>query len=80
MINSIVYLFNGIYEDPSGNWHELDRAVIVLVVTTAFALIRHLNLKHFIVKTIVVYITDNGTDLSICVFKRIDSRTSLDSL
>ena len=28
LLNSILYLANGIYEDPSGNWHELDRAMI----------------------------------------------------
>ena len=28
VLNSILYLYNGIYEDPSGNWHEIDRAII----------------------------------------------------
>ena len=27
LLNSVLYLCNGIYEDPSGNWHELDRAI-----------------------------------------------------
>ena len=31
VLNSILYLYNGIYEDPSGNWHEIDRAIIVLI-------------------------------------------------
>ena len=29
MFNSVLYLINGYYEDPSGNWHELDRGIIV---------------------------------------------------
>ena len=37
LINSIIYLAQGVYEDPSGNWHENDRAVIVLVAVQAFA-------------------------------------------
>ena len=27
LLNSVLDLCNGIYEDPSGNWHELDRAI-----------------------------------------------------
>ena len=29
LLSSILYLCDGIYEDPSGNWHELDRAMII---------------------------------------------------
>ena len=47
IINSVIYLARGITEDPSGNWHELDRAVIVLVVVVAYALIRFLRIKFF---------------------------------
>jgi len=28
LLSSVLYLCNGIYEDSSGNWHELDRAMI----------------------------------------------------
>ena len=28
LLNSVLYLCNGNYEDPSGNWHELDRAIM----------------------------------------------------
>ena len=28
LLNSLLYLCNGIYEDPSGNWHELDLSLI----------------------------------------------------
>ena len=31
LLSSVLYLCNGIYEDPSGNWHELDRAMILLI-------------------------------------------------
>ena len=36
IINSVSYLSKGIYEDPSGNWHELDRAIITFIVVIAF--------------------------------------------
>ena len=38
LLNSVLYLGNGIYEDPSGNWHELDRAIILLIGIAAFEL------------------------------------------
>ena len=38
LLNSVLYLCNGIYEDPSGNWHELDRAMIILIGIAAFEL------------------------------------------
>lgn len=31
VLSSVLYLCNGTYEDPSGNWHELDRAMILLI-------------------------------------------------
>lgn len=30
LLSSVLYLCSGIYEDPSGNWHELDRANAVI--------------------------------------------------
>lgn len=54
--NSIIYLAGGTFEDPSGNWHELDRAVIVLIVVSAFALIKNLHVKNFWLKTLIVYV------------------------
>ena len=56
IINSIVYLAAGTFEDPSGNWHELDRAVLVLIVVIAFALIRYLKIKNFWLKVLAVYV------------------------
>ena len=54
--NSILYLAKGVFEDPSGNWHELDRAVLVLIVTIAYALIRYLHIKNFALKALAVYV------------------------
>lgn len=56
LLNSVIYLAQGVYEDPSGNWHEIDRAVIVLVAVTAYALIRYIKLKNFFLKAAVVYV------------------------
>ena len=57
IINSVIYLVKGISEDPSGNWHELDRAVIVLVVVVAYSLIRFLKIKSFFLKVVIVYVS-----------------------
>ena len=48
-LNSILYLSNGIYEDPSGNWHELDRAMILLIGIVAFLLCTDLPVKPLII-------------------------------
>ena len=56
LLNSAIYLVQGVYEDPSGNWHEIDRAVIVLVAVLAYALIRYIKVNNFFLKTIIVYV------------------------
>lgn len=56
IVNSISYLSKGIYEDPSGNWHELDRAIITLIVVIAYALIRYTQIKNYAIKSVVVYV------------------------
>ncbi len=56
LLNSILYLCNGIYEDPSGNWHELDRAMILVIGIVAFELCTNLPVKPLIVKYILAYI------------------------
>ena len=48
LLNSVLYLCNGIYEDPSGNWHELDRAMILLIGFAAFDLCTSLPVKPLI--------------------------------
>ncbi len=56
LINSVIYLSKGVFEDPSGNWHEIDRAVIVLVAVIAYALIRYIKVNNFFLKVVIVYI------------------------
>lgn len=56
IINSIIYLVQGISEDPSGNWHELDRAIILFIGMVAIQLFRKLELKNKILNIIFSYI------------------------
>lgn len=56
LLNSVLYLINGIYEDPSGNWHELDRAVILFIGTAAFALCTKLPVKSLIWRYVIAYV------------------------
>ena len=56
LLNSAIYLSKGVFEDPSGNWHEIDRAVIVLVAVIAYALIRYIKVNNFALKTVIVYV------------------------
>ena len=56
LINSLIYLSKGVFEDPSGNWQEIDRAVIVFIVVLAYALIRYVKIKSFLLKFLVVYV------------------------
>ena len=56
LLNSIIYLSKGVFEDPSGNWHEIDRAVIVFIVVLAYALIRYVKINNFFLKVLIVYV------------------------
>ncbi len=56
LLNSILYLSNGIYEDPGGNWHELDRAMILLIGIVAFQLCTDLPVKPLIFRYIIAYV------------------------
>lgn len=56
LLNSVLYLINGIYEDPSGNWHELDRAIIILIGVVAFELCTKLSVKPFIWRYVIAYV------------------------
>ncbi len=56
LLNSVLYLLNGIYEDPSGNWHELDRAIILLIGIVAFELCTSLPIKPLILRYVAAYI------------------------
>jgi hypothetical protein len=56
LLNSVLYLRSGIYEDPSGNWHELDRAIILLIGVAAFELCTSLPVKPPILRYAAAYI------------------------
>ena len=56
LLNSVLYLCSGIYEDPSGNWHELDRAIILLIGVAAFELCTNLPVKPSILRYVAAYI------------------------
>ena len=56
LLNSVLYLCGGIYEDPSGNWHELDRAIILLIGAMAFVLCTSLPIKPPLLRYVVAYI------------------------
>lgn len=56
ILNSILYLAQGYYEDPNGNWHELDRAIIVLALVLGITLYKKLELKNKFFNLICSYI------------------------
>lgn len=56
LLNSVLYLCNGIYEDPSGNWHELDRAIILLIGVAAFGLCMNLPVQPLALRYLIAYI------------------------
>jgi hypothetical protein len=56
ILNSILYLSQGVRDDPSGNWHELTRAVIVLIGVLAYELALHLPVKNLLWRAVLIYI------------------------
>ena len=56
LANSIGYLITGVYSDPSGNWHEIDRALIVLIGIIAYEMATKLPIKNTVIKMITTYI------------------------
>lgn len=56
ILNSVLYLLQGYRDDPSGNWHELTRAVIVLIGILAYEMAKNLPIKNLICRAVVVYI------------------------
>lgn len=56
LLNSVLYLGNGVYEDPSGNWHELDRAMILLIGIAAFELCTNLPVKPLLLRYVIAYV------------------------
>lgn len=60
ILNSVLYLVQGYRDDPNGNWHELTRAVIVLIGVTAYELATKIPIKNLFTRSIVVYIPTMG--------------------
>lgn len=56
ILSSIMYLANGVYEDPGGNWHEIDRAIIVLIGVLAFALCTYLKTGRKWLNIVIAYV------------------------
>jgi hypothetical protein len=54
--NSVLYLLQGYRDDPSGNWHELTRAVIVLIGVLAYEMAKRLPVKNVLLRSVLVYI------------------------
>lgn len=60
ILNSSAYLIQGCRDDPSGNWHELTRAVIVLIGVIAYEMATKMPIKNIFLRSIVVYIPTMG--------------------
>ena len=60
IVNSAGYLMQGVRDDPSGNWHELTRAVIVLIGVTAYEIATRLPVKNVILRSVLTYIPTMG--------------------
>ena len=56
LLNSDLYLSNVVYEYPSGNWHELDRAIILQIGIAAFELCTNLTVKPLILRYVAAYV------------------------
>ena len=56
ILNSVLYLMQGYRDDPSGNWHELTRAVIVLIGVLAYEMAVRLPVKNLFLKLLLVYV------------------------
>lgn len=56
LVNSVAYLINGTYSDPNGNWHEIDRALIVLIGVLAYKMAMKLPIKNTLLRMTVTYI------------------------
>ena len=56
IVNSVAFLMQGVREDPSGNWHELTRAAIVLIGVLAYELARKLPVGNVLLRVVIVYV------------------------
>lgn len=60
IMNSVLYLIRGYRNDPSGNWHELTRAVIVFIGVMAYEMATRLPVKNLFLCSVLVYIPTMG--------------------
>ena len=60
ILNSILYLIQGYRNDPSGNWHELTRAVIVFIGVVAYEMAIRLPVKNLFLRSVLIYIPTMG--------------------
>ena len=60
IMNSILYLIQGYRNDPSGNWHELTRAVIVFIGVVAYEMAVRLPVKNLFLRSVLIYIPTMG--------------------
>ena len=60
IMNSILYLIQGYRNDPSGNWHELTRAVIVFIGVVAYEMAIRLPVKNLFLRSVLIYIPTMG--------------------
>lgn len=60
IMNSILYLIQGYRNDPSGNWHELTRAVIVFIGVVAYEMAVRLPIKNLFLRSVLIYIPTMG--------------------
>ena len=60
IMNSILYLIQGYRDDPSGNWHELTRAVIVFIGVVAYEMAIRLPVKNLFLRSVLIYIPTMG--------------------
>ena len=56
ILNSVLYLTQGIRNDPNGNWHELTRAIVVLIGIVAYEMAKNLPIKNMLLRAVVIYI------------------------
>ena len=56
ILNSALYLMQGYRDDPSGNWHELTRAVIVLIGVLTYEMSKRLPVKNVFLRSFLVYL------------------------
>lgn len=56
ILNSVLFLMEGVRDDPSGNWHEITRAVIVLLGVIAYEMAVHLPVRNVFARILLTYI------------------------